>query len=58
MKIPAHTIKGGDTIRHNGQTGDALEGLRSALRGGYYIPLVDGRQIPVATSTTPITLQA
>lgn len=45
MKLPAHSI-----------TGEALEGIRPALRGGYYLPLVDGRQIPVATRTTPITL--
>lgn len=57
MNIPAHSVKGGDTISHGGQTGEALEGIRPALRGGYYIPLVDGRQIPVATSTTPITIQ-
>lgn len=57
MKIPAHSIKGGDTVRHGGQTGEALEGLRPAFGGGYYIPLVGGRQIPVATSTTAITIR-
>ena len=57
MKIPAQSIKGGDTIRHKGQTGEAFDGIRPALRGGYYIPLVDGRQIPVASRNTPISLQ-
>lgn len=48
---------GFEIVRHRGVTGEAFDGIRPALRGGYYIPLVDGRQIPAATDATPVTVR-
>lgn len=49
---PAHSIKPGDLI--NGV--EVFDTIRPALRGGYYIPLVDGTRYTVRTLEEKVTV--